>query len=277
MNTIVRIACIASLVSACALFPSLAGLDECGPSGCFDGGSPPDANRKDVGSALDAPPTETNYTSCAAAKAANPSSQDGFRVIDPDGPGPEAPFRAWCDFTLDEGGWMLVTPAMLVEDKLEYMNVKRSEDARGGLVYRAEPTANGCGQPQVSNQRFQVADKPAWTRIRLKQSFMGTAGCWEIWGAYKTPEYDPNLIPFDASRDVIRDAFRMGGNGVDAFGGKTSRCDDSADNFWSSSAKVRSATVILRRRLGGGASGLATHAECGDGQVAWEYSDIYVK
>lgn len=49
-----------------------------------------------------APPT------CAAILAAAPSSLSGVFTIDPDGIGPEPPFKAYCDMQTDDGGWTLL-------------------------------------------------------------------------------------------------------------------------------------------------------------------------
>ena len=44
-------------------------------------------------------------TSCMDWKALDPDAPDGLYLIDTDGPGPALPFEAWCDMTIDGGGW----------------------------------------------------------------------------------------------------------------------------------------------------------------------------
>ena len=46
--------------------------------------------------------------SCAAIKAATPSSTDGVYPIDPDGPGGNPQFNVYCDMTQNSGGWTLI-------------------------------------------------------------------------------------------------------------------------------------------------------------------------
>lgn len=223
-------------------------------------------------------------TSCAAIKAARPQTPDGVQLIDPDGPGPAAPFSAWCDMTTDEGGWMLVTPAMLGAETAATVTPVTSTDGRGGLVLRIYVNGQGCGSGPKSRHRVLFDPKVAWSRVRFSQSFAGNAGCWHVFGGLETDGLDANLEAFDTAKDVLRDAVKMGGANGDAFDGISVRCDADPANFWANaSSSTRSATVILRRKDGTLPAGVSTGADCGSfapgttSPTYWEYRSVYVK
>jgi hypothetical protein len=48
------------------------------------------------------------YPSCIARLLSQPKSTSGVYLVDPDGAGGAAPFRAFCEMVLDGGGWTLV-------------------------------------------------------------------------------------------------------------------------------------------------------------------------
>lgn len=233
-----------------------------------------------------APDAAVVFASCDALKKAKPATPDGMQLIDPDGPGPLAPFSAYCDMTKDDGGWMLLTGAMLGAESPQAVTVVRGVAEHDGVVLRVYANGQACGARTPSaRHRVILPDLPAWSRVRSKQTFAGKATCWVVFGGHEdgSEPFDANVLPFDKTKDVIRDEVRMGGSLGDAFAGRTSRCDASPENFWGGIGQPRSATVILRRSDLVAPSGLATGADCGDfgpgmsSPTYWEYRDIYVK
>lgn len=118
----------------------------------------------------------------------------------------------------------------------------------------------------------------------MTRTFTGSASCWYVFGGQNDNRaLDPNLVPFDAKKDVLRDAVGMGGRAGGGFDGVTDRCDDNVHNFWFDDGPTRRATLILRRRGAAAPAGLSTGADCGGygpgiaSPTWWEYRDIYVK
>lgn len=272
---------------ACYLTTSLDGF-AAGPAAGPDAGAESSADATpDRDAAIPGVNASAAVASCEALKRASPATPDGFQTIDPDGAaGPIPPFAAWCDMTADDGGWMLVTPAMAAEETNVKATVTRDADARGGLVMRVYANSQGCSSMvPPTRHRFIIRDWPAWTRVRLKQTFAGRASCWHVWGGLEANRPLPsNLVPFDKNSDVIRDAVGMGGTSGDAFDGKPLRCDMAPTNFWENGGEtLRSARVIVRRNDLTTPAGLSTGADCGDfapgaaSPLWWEYREIYVR
>lgn len=223
-------------------------------------------------------------TSCKSLKQAAPDTPDGPQTIDPDGPGPIAPFTAFCDMTQDGGGWMLVTDPLASNETAAYTTAQRRTNARGGVELRVYMNSIGCTQTPRSRHRVYLANDVPWTQVRYRQKFAGNASCWHIFGGLQTSEPLPaNLLPFDKFLDTIRNEVRMGGTAGDAFDGLTYRCDETNENFWLLAGPERSAEVILRRNDPSLPAGLTTGAECGTfgpgttSTTWWEYSEIYVR
>lgn len=280
----VLVPAMATAGAACTLTTSLVGY----------AGSPEEAGAVDAGEA-GPPPADggpppadggKSITSCDALKRASPGTPDGVQLIDPDGDGPAPAFPAFCDMTSDDGGWMLVTAAMLGDETKVEATVVRGTGDHGGLVMRVFVNSPGCASTKPrTRHRIFLADRLPWKRVRLAQTFAGSAACWHIFGGLEdaASSLDSNLVPFDPAQDTVRKAVKMGGSAGDAFDGRPTRCDNEATNFWRDDVGERSATVILRRRDPGLPSGLSTGGDCGSSgpgetsETWWEYRDIYVK
>lgn len=234
---------------------------------------------------------QTVYASCIEVRDTRPEAGDGMYLVEA-GPG-GAPVPVYCDLTTDGGGWMRITREMIVDEKSLSVTVVQTEDEIGGLVVRVHANVMGCATT-VDNVHFVAfSDRPAWTQIRARYRFAGGTSCWWIFGAASLDvdsQIDgqvvtPNLRPFEAGVDVIRDQVRMGGAAGEVFDGMPTRCDNETTNFWHDERgpDERSAIVILRRDVQPIPAGLATTTSCtdfGPGTTSptwWEYSEISVR
>jgi len=80
-------------------------------------------------SCASSPPPKLEYLasgqSCIEILNSGKSSKDGIYMIDPDGPGGIAPFKAYCDMTHEGGGWILYAhhaDGVATLDKKELVN-----------------------------------------------------------------------------------------------------------------------------------------------------------
>jgi hypothetical protein len=229
------------------------------------------------------------FLSCAAAHAELPNAPDGLFLLSGLDGGPT--IQAYCDMTNDNGGWMLVTPDMVVTSTHPATTVVQTADDKGGLVVQNFANNDVCGQPDAGLNAYDLitfsVDRP-WSQIRAYYGFNGLVTCWSVFGnASLNPS--KNILPFQIGIDTIYGEHAMGGTDneggvVDAFDGKTNRCDGTTANFWGVNVETeRSATLILRRS-GAGPAGFATSANCfagvGPGTTShawWEYRQIYVR
>lgn len=277
-------AVVLSILGGCTLTTSLGDLSSGngGPSSVpTDAGGNTDGPSGDAEASAPAPA----YASCQAALAAVPGAKDGFYEIDPDGSGPKARFRGYCDMTRDEGGWLRIDDTLVDRKTRGGVTAVETKDDAGALTIRVYANLFGC-QTGAEQSRDLTLLAPAvpWTRVRYTQRFYGRAACWTIAGGKDDQFPQPHhLVELDKRVDVVRDEVRMGGSAGDAFGGMTEFCDDVATNFWFFGNAVRSATFIMRRDNSGEPAGLSSVVDCGDvlegtkSPLYWEYAEIFVR
>ena len=190
------------------------------------------------------------------------------------------------------GGWTLVTPTMIVEDRVSQdydpaspgrVGVVRSTDARGGAGYELTVTKGNCGtnnRTSSPGHYLLVGELDGWSQIMATYEFLKSASCWNLFG-------DPdgrstNIKPFDPARDLIGPETNMARTAAGdpaPFDGQTTTCTADRTNFWALpyAQQTKRARVALRRNEQGKAAGVSVTADCGEEEISWRLSDIYVR
>jgi hypothetical protein len=200
-------------------------------------------------------------------------------------------FSAYCDMETADGGWTLVTPSMVVEEKrsqdltagsVATVDVKHGIDSRGGLTLKVSVLTPNCGANHSQGNDFHyflVGELDAWTQIRATYEFFGGVSCWNVFGDPGLP--DTNVFVLDLTRDLFdleQNMARAENGTVLKYSGKTSQCSEARANFWHDdyTASKRTARVALRRASMVKAAGLAIATDCSNTN-AWAYTDIFVR
>jgi hypothetical protein len=268
--------------SACSVLVTTSGLS---------GGA---AEAPDADAALDAKADVDGATgplpsSCRALHATSPDAGSGpYDLALADG----GRLEGYCDMESFDGGWTLVTPAMIVEDKAvqDYapaspakVDVARGSDVHGGVFFDAQVTAVNCANNNLAGpgHYFLVGELDGWTQIMASYTFTASTSCWNIFG--DPPQKDPqstNIHPFDLAVDLIGPQVNMARTMAGAaipFDGRLQFCDETADNFWSGpyASDPKSARVVLRRFSQARPAGLGIATDCG--KPGWNISAIHVR
>jgi hypothetical protein len=224
--------------------------------------------------------------SCRALHATSPDAGSGTYQLAGDG---GVAVNADCDMTSFGGGWTRVTPAMIVEDKAvqdyapdspAHVDVARGTDVQGGVFFAARITVVNCGTANMKagpGHYFMVGELDHWTQIMATYAFSDSSSCWNIFG---DPKRDTNVRPFSLAEDLIGPQLNMSRSAAGAaipYDGRTTACDEDADNFWGSpyESDPKSARVVLRRFSQDKPAGLAVNTDCG--LAGWKVSDIHVR
>ena len=272
----------AAAISACTALVSTAGLAGGADAPGDAGGS---ANEAGAGSTDAATATAA---SCRALLAQSKDAGSGTHMLRAADGGA---FSAYCDMDTADGGWTLVTAAMLVEDRRVQdvipgakatVDVTRSTDIHGGLVVDVRVVTPNCGadhgQPGDFHY-FLVGELDGWTEIRATYGFFGGVTCWNVFGDPGLP--DTNVHVHELGRDLfdLEQNMARGTNGqVQPYSGLTSHCSMDRANFWHNDfvTATKTARVALRRASAGKPAGLAVASDCSNDN-AWQYKDIFVR
>ncbi len=270
-------------VCACSVIVGTTGLTGGADADAGDASSPRDGATGETGPAGPLP------SSCRALHAKSPDAGSGpYALALADG----GTLNAYCDMESFDGGWTLVTPAMILEDKAvqDYspgapaaVDVARGTDVHGGVFFNLQVTLVNCGPNELAGpgHYFLVGDFDNWTQIMATYVFTASTSCWNIFGDQnqKKPK-NTNVMPFDLSVDLIGPQLNMSRNlsgDVIPFDGRLTRCDEDKDNFWTGAYAdaPKSARVVMRRFTQDRPAGLGIATDCG--LAGWKISDIHVR
>jgi hypothetical protein len=278
----------AFVVSACTALVSTAGLSG-GPAPSRDGGDGDGGGAADAlleGAASDAAsPTAASCRALHADDVAAPSGVYPLRGSD------GGSFTAYCDMDTADGGWTLVTPAMIVEEKrsqdaiagsVATVDVTHGIDSHGGLTLKVNVLTPNCGANHSQGADFHsflVGELDAWKEIRATYEFFGGVSCWNIFGDQGLP--DTNVFALDLTRDLFdleQNMARAENGTVLKYSGTTMQCSGARANFWHDdyTSSRRTARVALRRASMAKPAGLSIATDCSSTN-SWAYTDIFVR
>ena len=150
------------------------------------------------------------WPSCRELRAAAPSLPSGVYVLDVDGPGGRAPFRAYCDMVTDGGGWTLVGRSRPGGNTLPFCT---STDGGTSFGWRS-------AQGSVDTDSAAYSMNVAAEGIAFTQILFGNYTTGKTWGnrlyrhtvpagyldTYRASLFDPGGVPRELSPVACTDS-----------------------------------------------------------------------